>query len=94
MSQISCDSNENTIVKSGLDLKLSTSLEAMEFINVRFAVQDGSTLTVELPNLQWQSTETEEVSYSRRIMYFVEYIIIGISQPSHATEHRALGAHR
>lgn len=62
MAQISCDSNENTVVSSGLDLKLSTALEAMEFINVRFEVQDGSTLTVGLPNLQWQSTETEEVS--------------------------------
>eukprot|EP00752_Nemacystus_decipiens_P018340 g16455.t1 len=48
------------IVNNDAELALTTSIEAMELVNIRFEVHDGSTLHVQLPNLQWHSVEEEQ----------------------------------
>ncbi|CAM9862683.1 unnamed protein product [Scytosiphon promiscuus] len=59
-SPISCDSNENMVIRNGADLTLKTALEATNLVNIRFQVEGGSTLFVQLPNLEWQSEETSD----------------------------------
>eukprot|EP00903_Cladosiphon_okamuranus_P015337 g14167.t1 len=59
-SPVSCESNHNMIVDNNADVTLTTSLEAMELVNIRFEINSGSTLRVQLPNLQWQSVDENE----------------------------------
>lgn len=49
------------MVDGGTLLSLTSSLDSVELVNVRFELDGGSSLVVAIPNLKWQSTETDEV---------------------------------
>eukprot|EP00752_Nemacystus_decipiens_P018338 g16453.t1 len=71
-SPVSCPTNYHMIVDNDAELALTTSLDEMELVNIRFEVHDGSTLHVRLPNLQWQSGEEEDQGINGGALYIAD----------------------